>query len=173
MMFLFFHIVKLHQENDQNIIKVMIVNENLIVVSQFNHICFPSKQNYRKRKEKNVQYFLEFERHILHFVSSLELYCKWKPINLDRLDKSITKKTSRNESSSRKTKNKDQHKERKNHNSHQPSSDNEIPKSSTPPKKFRLESQIKVQTPPPPSKLSDNNVRILFYHNHLFIYLLI
>jgi len=71
-------------------------------------------------------------RVILYFVSSLEVYCKWKPINLDYPDKSKTKKIHRNKSSK---------------------NDNEIPKtlSSSSPKKPRLESQIKVQTPPPSS----------------------
>ncbi|CAF3985131.1 unnamed protein product [Rotaria sp. Silwood2] len=91
-------------------------------------------------------------KHSTH--NSLELYCKWKPINLDHLDKSITKKTHRNESSKKK-KDKNEHKDKTNSNSYQSSSNNEIPQSSSP-KRPRLESQIKVQTPPPP-KLPDDN----------------
>jgi hypothetical protein len=83
----------------------------------------------------------------LYFVSSLETSCKWKPINLDHPDKSITKKTHRSESSKKKT-NKDSI---------------PIPLS---PKKPRLESQIKVQTPPPPSKSSDENVSHFFYKTY-------
>ncbi len=77
----------------------------------------------------------------LYFVSSLELYWKWKPINLDHPDKSKTKKSHRNESSKKK-----------------------ILKSPSSPKKPRLESQIKVQTPPPPS---DDNVNpsLLSYYS--------
>jgi hypothetical protein len=75
----------------------------------------------------------------IYFVSSLENYCKWETINLDHPDKSINKKSHRNESSKKK-KDKDS---------------SPIPLS---PKKPRLESQIKVQTPPPPpSKSSDEN----------------
>jgi hypothetical protein len=89
----------------------------------------------------------------LYFVSSLELYWKWKPINLDHPDKSKTKKPHRNESSKKKISN---------------SSDKEILKSSlSPPKKPRLESQIKVQTPPP----SDDNVNHFLYHTILYLFI--
>ncbi|CAF1172883.1 unnamed protein product [Adineta steineri] len=73
-------------------------------------------------------------------------------MNLDRPDKSITKKTHRNESSSQKPK------EKEIHNSHELSSDNEILKSPTPTKKPRLESRIQKQSPPP-SKISNDNVQ--------------
>jgi len=84
----------------------------------------------------------------LYFVSSLELYWKWKPINLDHPDKSKTKKSHRNESSKKKISN---------------SFDKEILKPPSSPKKPRLESQIKVQTPPP----SDDNVNpsLLSYYS--------
>ncbi|CAM4821354.1 unnamed protein product [Rotaria magnacalcarata] len=87
--------------------------------------------------------------------SCLELYCKWKPINLDHLDKSITRKSHRSDSAKKLKKDKNQHKaEKKDSNSYQSISTNEIPVPSSP-KRPRLESQIKEKTPP--IKLPDNN----------------
>ncbi|CAF3380239.1 unnamed protein product [Rotaria sp. Silwood1] len=106
----------------------------------------------RSRKPDKKKDDHKSRKHSTH--NSLELYCKWKPINLDHLDKSITKKTHRNESSKKKT-DKNEDKEKTYSNSYQSSStNNEIPQSPSP-KRPRLESQIKVQTPPP--KLSDDN----------------
>ena len=108
---------------------------------------------------------LDFECYLVHFISYFEIYCKW---NLDHPDKSITKKAHHNESSKKK-KDKDHHREKKNSNIlQQPSLDNEIPKSSSPPKKPRLESQIKVHTPPP-SKLSDDNVSNFLYCHLIYL----
>ncbi|CAM4939237.1 unnamed protein product [Rotaria socialis] len=91
----------------------------------------------------------------VYFVSSLELYCKWKPINLDHLDKSITRKPHRSDSAKKLKKDKNQDKtEKKDSNSYQSISTNEIPVPSSP-KRPRLESQIKEKTPP--MKLPDNN----------------
>jgi len=105
----------------------------------------------KKEADKQCPIIIGFLSVTLYFVSTLEVYCKWKPINLDHPDKSKTKKTHRNESSKK-------------------TSDNEIVKTSSSPKKPRLESQIKVQTPPPPP---DDNVSHFFSHQKFFIYLLI
>ena len=139
----------------------MIVNENLIVVSPFNQSHFELKSALQRQRAK-LNIYLKF-MHFCIFVSCLEIYCKWEPINLDRPDKSIEKKIHRDESSSRKAKDQDRHQEKKIHHSRQPSSERDIPPSSTPPKKPRLESQIKVQTPPPSSKLPDDHVSRILY----------
>ncbi|UJR15708.1 hypothetical protein I4U23_002643 [Adineta vaga] len=73
----------------------------------------------------------------------------------DRPDRSSNRKIHRDESpsssSSKNKKNNDTDNEKKIHHSHRPTSDNKSSKLSTPPKKVRLESQIRVQTPPPPT----------------------
>lgn len=92
---------------------------------------------------------MDFLRVTLYFVSSIEISCKWKPINLDNPDKSKTRKSDRKESLRRNL---------------SKTPEKQIVKQVSSPKKPRLESQIKVQTPPPRPVPVENNVSHSFFH---------
>ncbi|CAF1095823.1 unnamed protein product [Adineta ricciae] len=103
-----------------------------------------SRSTDRHRRSKRKKDNHKHRKHNSH--NSFENSCKWEPVNLDRPDRS-----------SKRMVDKGAYNEKKTRRSQQSSSDKEIPCLTTPPKKPRLESQIRVQTPPPSTRLAVEN----------------
>ncbi|CAF0979119.1 unnamed protein product [Adineta ricciae] len=103
-----------------------------------------SRSTDRHRRSKKKKDVHKHKKHSSH--NSFENSCKWEPVNLDRPDRS-----------SKRMADKDTYNEKKIRRSQESLSDKEIPRLTTPPKKPRLESQIRVQTPPPSTKLAVEN----------------